>query len=59
MAQATTRSGKPVETGDQVTVVGNVTNVSGTGPTATLTVSTPSGQSISVQGQDVYAAQTL
>lgn len=60
MAQATTRSGKPVKVADQVTLVGTVTAVTGTGPTATITVQlSGSGNSVSAQGQDLYAAQSL
>lgn len=57
--QATSRAAKPVNNGDAVTVVGTVTNVSGTGPTATLTVLLTSGGSVSVKASDVYNAQTL
>lgn len=61
MATGTTRAGKPVETNDYVTLVGQVTNVSGSGPTATLTVTLAgSGNSISAQANDAAAAtQTL
>lgn len=56
------RAGKPINIGDAVTIVGSVTAVSGTGPTATLTVTLAgSGVSVStVQAQDVAASgQTL
>lgn len=56
------RNGKPININDQVTILGQVTAVSGTGPTATLTVSlTGSGvQLTTVQAQDVAAStQTL
>lgn len=56
---ATTRSGHPVQVDDGVTVVGRVTAVSGSGPTAILTVLLTSGGSISVTGIDVYAKQSL
>lgn len=59
MAVATTRAGKPVEVADQVTIVGAVTAISGTGPSATVTVLTESGASVNVAGSDLYAAQTL
>ena len=61
MAQGTTRAGLPVQTGDLVTLVGKVTNVTGSGPTATLTVTLDgSGNSISAQANDASAAkQTL
>lgn len=56
------RAGKPINIGDQVTIVGQVNSVSGTGPTATLNV-TLSGSSVvltTVQAQDVAAStQTL
>lgn len=56
---ATSRAGKPVNNSDQVTIVGNVTNISGTGLTATITVKCAfSGNSISVQAGDLYNAQT-
>lgn len=56
------RAGKPINIGDAVTIVGSVTAVSGTGPTATITVTLAgSGVSVStVQAQDVAASgQTL
>jgi hypothetical protein len=59
---ATDRAGKPLNNGDAVTIIGTITAVSGTGPTATLTVTLAgSGVSVStVQGQDIAAStQTL
>ncbi len=55
------RSGKPINLLDPVTVVGSVTAVSGTGPTASLTVLLAgSGTTVTVQAQDVAAStQTL
>jgi hypothetical protein len=56
------RAGKPINLNDQVTIIGQVTAVSGTGPTATLTVVlTGSGvQLTTIQAQDVAASgQTL
>ena len=55
------RSGKPINLLDQVSVVGSVTAVSGTGPTASLTVLlSGSATSVTVQAQDVAASgQTL
>lgn len=38
MAQGVTRSGKPVQIGDQVSISGLVTGVTGTGPSAVLTI---------------------
>lgn len=56
-----TRSGKPINISDAITVVGFVTAVSGTGPSATVTVQLAgSGASVTVQAQDVGATtQTL
>lgn len=57
---ATSRSGKPVAINDQVTVSGFVTAITGTGSTASVTVQcATSGNSVVVQGADVYSAQTL
>jgi hypothetical protein len=55
------RSGKPINIGDQCTVVATVTSVSGTGPSATVNVTLlGSGNLVAVQAQDVAAtAQTL
>lgn len=55
------RNGKPINVNDQVTLVGQVTAVSGTGPTATLTV-VLSGSSLQITAQANDAAastQTL
>ena len=56
-----TRAGKPINISDGVTIEGFVTAVSGTGPSATLTITLAgSGNSVSVQAQDVGAStQTL
>lgn len=56
-----TRSGKPINLNDYVTIQGQVTAVSGTGPTASLTVTlSGSGLTATVQGNDVGAStQTL
>ena len=56
---ASSRSGKPIQVADQVSIVGAITAVSGTGPSATITVLTDAGNSISVKASDLYAAQTL
>lgn len=55
------RNGKPINVGDTVSVVGTVSSVSGTGPSATVNVTLAgSGGSVAVQGQDVAAStQTL
>lgn len=55
---ATSRAGKPVNVGDQVSVVGTVTVVSSTGPSATITVLLGSGGTVSVKASDLYNAQT-
>lgn len=57
-----TRAGKPINVGDQITVIGTVTAVaSNVGPTTVITVSlASSGISISPQAQDCAAStQTL
>ena len=52
-----TRSGKPINIGDALTVEGTVTAVSGTGPSATVTITLAgSGNSVNVQAQDVGAS---
>lgn len=56
---ATTKAGLPVQTGDTASVSGLVTAVSGSGPSATLTVLLTSGGSVSVKASDVYATQSL
>ena len=56
---ASSRSGKPIQVADQVSVVGTITAISGTGPSATVTVLTDAGNSVSVKASDLYAAQTL
>ena len=56
---ASTRSGKPINVADQVSVVATVTSISGTGPAAVLTLRTDSGDSVNVAASNVYAAQTL
>jgi hypothetical protein len=55
---ATSRAGKPVQVDEGVTIVGRITGISGTGPTATITVLLTSGGSVSVTGLDVYSKQT-
>lgn len=56
-----TRAGKPANIGDQATIVGFITAVSGTGPSATVTISLAgSGLSVNIQAQDLAATtQTL
>jgi len=55
------RAGKPINLGDQVTVLGTVSAVTGTGSDATLTITlVGSGGSISAEARDVGASsQTL
>lgn len=55
------RTGKPINVGDAVSVVGTVASVSGTGSTATVVVTLLGSQTnVNVQAQDVGAsAQTL
>jgi predicted thioesterase len=55
------RTGKPINVGDTVTILGTVSSVSGTGVAATINVATiGSNSAIVVQAQDVGASgQTL
>ena len=55
------RNGKPINVGDQCTLVGTVSSVSGTGPTATVNVTLAgSSTAVAAQANDVAAsAQTL
>jgi len=56
-----TRAGKPINIGDQATIVGTVTAVTGTSDSATVAVTLSfSGNSVNVQAKDVSATgQTL
>ncbi len=56
-----TRAGKPINIGDQITVIGFVTAVTGTSDTATIAVQlATSGNSVNVQAKDCAASsQTL
>lgn len=58
---ALARSGKPINNGDSVTVIGTVGTISGSGPTATVpVVLAGSGATVNVQAQDVAASgQTM
>lgn len=58
---ASARSGKPINVADGVTVIGFVTAITGSGPTATVSVTLAgSGVSVNVQAQDCAAStQTL
>lgn len=55
------RTGKPINIGDQVTVIGFVTAVTGTSDTATIAVTlATSGNSVNVAAKDCAAStQTL
>jgi len=54
----TSLTGNSVNAGDQITILGNVTAVSGTGPNASVTVQTLTGETITVKAKDCYAPQT-
>lgn len=56
---ASSRSGKPINVADQVSVVATVTSISGTGAAAVLTLRSDSGDSFTVAAANVYNAQTL
>ena len=59
-ATATSRAGKPINVGDQVSVVANVVSFTGTGGAAVVVLNLPtSGGNITVTGADLYNAQTL
>ncbi len=60
-ATATTRDGKPININDQATLVAFVIGISGTGPSAVITVQMQgSNLVLNVQAQDVAATtQTL
>ena len=51
-------AGNSVSVGDQITILGEVTAISGTGPNATVTVRTLVGDTITVKAKDCYAPQT-
>ena len=54
--QATDRAGKPINVGDQATVVGTVAAISGSGPTATITFTlSTTNTNVTVKAQDVAA----
>ena len=44
---------------DQVTINGLVTAASGSGQTASVTLKTPSGASLSIDSEDLYSGQSL
>jgi hypothetical protein len=58
--QVTSRAGKPINVGDQITIVGTVTAVAAaTGATTVVTVKALfSGVSLSPQAGDCYSSQT-
>lgn len=58
MATGTSITGKVVSAGDQVTIVGSVTAVSGSGPSATVTIQPLTGAStFNAKASDCYAPQ--
>jgi hypothetical protein len=55
--QANSRAGKPMNVGDQVTVLGTIASITGYGPTATLVVTLAgSGATAAVEAQDCGAS---
>jgi len=50
--------GQVVNVGDEVTVLGIVTAISGAGSKALVTVSTQAGDTVTAQANDCYAPQT-
>lgn len=55
----TNRTGKQINAGDLVTVVGTVASVSGSGPTGSVVVTLGvTNTNVTVKGQDVYTGQT-
>jgi len=57
MATGNSRDGKPVTTGDYATIVGQITSISGSGSTASVTVLLDSGLSIVAQARDMFTQQ--
>lgn len=56
--QANSRDGKPLNVGDNVTLIGTITAISGYGPGATITVTLAySGSSINAEALDCAASQ--
>lgn len=56
----TTICGKPVQIGDQATIVGTVTDVETNGALAAVTVKLlNSGNYVTVDAEDLYASQSL
>lgn len=52
--------GKPLNVGDACTIVGTITNITGSGANAVVTVTlVTSGLSISANSGDLYSKQTL
>lgn len=58
-ALPTSRAGKPIAVNDQVSLVGTVDNVTGVGPSASVTFRTASGVVVTVPAGDMYNAMTL
>ena len=57
MATGNSRDGKPVTVGDSATICGQVTNITGSGSTASVTVLLDSGLSIVAQARDMFTQQ--
>ena len=55
---ATSASGKEVQVGDQVSIMGTATAISGVGPQAVITVVTTMGETLSVVGNDCSSPET-
>lgn len=55
----TTSTGSTVDVGDSVSVLGEVKSISGTGPTATLTIICNNGAITTAQARDCFAPQGI
>src|SRR5260370_36103916 len=58
MSTAIGKIGNVINVGDEITALGTVTAISGTGSKALVTVSTQAGDTITAQANDCYAPQT-
>jgi len=57
---ATSRSGKPINVDDQVSLVATVVSISGTGGAAQVTINLPATNTrVVVSAADLYNSQTL
>jgi len=52
-------TGSKVDVGDSVSVIGEVVSISGTGPTATLTIRCVDGTTTTAQARDCFAPQGI